>query len=68
MQDHKIYPSSIEQVWKHQKHKRSSKDFGRRYEERSTRSQHIESEEKDVSQKLKRSSEFWKIFKLQKHL
>lgn len=46
----------IEHVLKHQKHKRNSKDYGRRYNERSTRSQLIGSEEKDTSQKLERSS------------
>jgi len=36
---------SIEHVLKHQKHKRSLKDYGIRSEERSTRSQHLGSEE-----------------------
>jgi len=38
---------------KHQKLKRNLKGYGRIHEEMSTISQHIESEEEDVSQKLK---------------
>jgi len=43
----------IEHILKHQKLKRNLKDCDRRSEETSTRSQHIGSEENDVSQKLK---------------
>jgi len=51
----KYIHQEIEQVLKHQKHKRSLKDYGRISEERSTISQHIGSEEKDTSQRLETS-------------
>ena len=66
LQDHRIYASSIEHVLKHQKHKRSSKDYSRRSEEMSSRSQHHGSEEKDVSPKLNRSSDSVEIIILRR--
>jgi len=55
---------NIEHVLQDQKHKRISKDYDRRSNERSTGSQYIVSEEKDVSQKLNRSSDFMEIIRL----
>jgi len=80
VQDHKIYLSSIEQVWKHLKHKRSSKTLVEDLKEGQPEVNTLDQKKRTPLQKLKRAPnsevlaghrrphQTRKTFRLQKHL